>query len=370
MRAPHFAGLAAKVLARETAPVVPPRESARADAIRIIEQAIVQKARRKRRARWAAAGGVTFAIAASAALLLRAPHRAAALATPVVAAVGQPTGSGVRLLTSTGSEPLHSGSALPPGGRLVADANGGAALHLSTGTEIAIEHNANLTFNDAGPTEQFVLSEGSIQAHVAKLAAGQRFIVSTPDAEVEVRGTIFTVGIVDADANCGAGTRTRVAVSEGVVEVRSGGQSSFVHPGESWPAHCSASSASVAKADEPGRASSAPRSTTPGRALRGSAPSASVEPQTVASRLAEQNDLFAQGVAARRSGDSARAISAFDTLLSRYPGSALAESAAAERMRVLARVNPAAAQRAAREYLARYSQGFARRDAEAILAGP
>jgi hypothetical protein len=370
MRAPHFAGLAAKVLTRATPPVVPPRESERAEAIRLIEQAILQKARRKRRVRWAYAGGVALAVAASAALLLRAPQRAVALASPVVVAVGQPTGSGVRLLTSTGSEPLLSGSPLPPGGRLVADANGGAALHLSTGTEIAIEHNANLTFNDAGPTEQFVLSEGSIHAHVAKLAAGQRFIVSTPDAEVEVRGTRFTVGIVDADASCGAGTRTRVAVSEGVVEVRSGGLSSFVHPGESWPAHCSAGTATVAKTEEPGRTSSAPRAATPGGALRGSAPSASVEPVTVASRLAEQNDLFAQGVAARRSGDSARAISAFDTLLSRYPSSALAESATAERMRALAKANPMAAQRAAKEYLARYSQGFARRDAEAILAGP
>jgi len=370
MRAPHFASLAAKVLARATAPIAPPRESERAESIRLIEQAIRQKARRKRRVRWAYAGGVTLAFAASAALLLHAPRRAAAVANPVVVAVGQPTGSGVRLLTSMGSEPLRSGSPLPPGGRLVADAEGGAALHLSTGTEIAIEHNANLTFNDAGPTEQFVLSAGSIRAHVAKLAAGQRFIVSTPDAEVEVRGTVFTVGIVDADPACGAGTRTRVGVSEGVVEVRSGGLSSFVHPGESWPTHCSASTANLPKNEEPGRANAAPRAATQSSALRGSTPSASVEPVTVASRLAEQNDLFAQGVAARRAGDSARAISAFDTLLSRYPASALAESATAERMRVLAKADPATAQRAAKEYLARYAQGFARRDAEAILAGP
>jgi outer membrane protein assembly factor BamD (BamD/ComL family) len=101
-----------------------------------------------------------------------------------------------------------------------------------------------------------------------------------------------------------------------------------------------------------------------------SPPVASPEHLTLASKLAEQNDLFAQGVAARRAGDGTRAVAAFDLLLSRYPSSALAESAMAERMRVLSKASPGAGQRAAKEYLARYSQGFARHDAEAILAQP
>jgi hypothetical protein len=369
MNSPRFAGFVARLLSRAAPAPVTPSEADRARAIVLIEHALAQKARRRLRSRWLAGSAAALAVAAGILLLLRTPKHPPPV-NPVVV-IGRPMGSGARLMTSSGSEPLRSGSPLPPGGRLIADANGGAALRLSTGTEIAIEHDASLAFNDAGPTEHFVLSQGSIRAHVAKLTAGERFIVSTPDADVEVHGTVFGVAVVQPEGSCGAGTRTRVTVDEGVVEVRSGGRSSFVHPGEIWPANCGPTVASGVQLGEQRRSGHAPSSTA-GR-LASSVPdrpgSPSVaEPTLTASRLAEQNDLFSRGVAARREGDNARALAAFNALLDRYPGSALAESATAERMRVLAKTDRSAARRAAKEYLARYAQGFARPDAEAILA--
>ncbi|HWZ88418.1 MAG TPA: FecR domain-containing protein, partial [Polyangiaceae bacterium] len=315
-------------------------------------------------------------VAAAGIALLASSKGAHSPGLPAVVAILQPTGSGARLFTPSGSEPLRSGSPLPPGGHLVADAHGGAALRLSTGTEIAIEHDASLAFSDAGPTEHFVLSQGQIRAHVAKLGAGERFIVSTPDAEVEVHGTVFSVALAESDNTCGDGNRTRVTVDEGIVEVRAHGQSAFVHPGERWPANCAAAPAAAsaveavkAPAQRPAPAAVSASATALSRAGQ-DALSASPEPTTNASRLAQQNDLFSKGVTARRNGDTAGAVAAFDSLLSHYPASALTESAAAERMRALAPGNRDAARAAAKEYLARYPQGFARHDADAILAQP
>jgi hypothetical protein len=375
MNCPRFAGLAAQLLSRTAPAQAAAKESDRAQAILLIERALAQKARRRTRRRWTAAGGIAMAAAATFALLLRAPKHAGSSANPLVIAIGQPMGSGAQLLTSAGSEPLRSGSPLPTGGRLVADAHGGAALRLSTGTEIAIEHDASLAFSDAGPTEHFTLSQGSIRARVAKLGAGERFIVSTPDAEVEVRGTVFNLDVVQPDEACGAGTRTRVFVSEGIVEVRSSGQSSFVHAGQSWPDDCGRAEGAIVHHEstpEPKRRVALPSAVAPppSGAGHGDASALGVVSPSTASRLAEQNDLFSQGVAARRAGDSARAIAAFDTLLARYPSGALAESASVERMRVLAKTNHGAARRAAQEYLGRFGQGFARADAEAILVEP
>ena len=375
MNAPRLAGLAAKLLARATVATPVVAASDRDRAIARIEIALLHKARR-RRLRWAGGLVAAASVAAACVVWLAKPKVAHAPSSSTVVAIGDPTGSGARLFTGSGSEPLRSGSPLPPGGHLVADAHGGATLRLSTGTEIAIEHDASLAFSGAGPTEHFVLSEGAIRAHVAKLAAGDRFIVSTPDAEVEVRGTVFRVALAESDSACGDGNRTRVTVDEGVVEVRANGQSSLVHPGERWPASCAkaraaASSSEAAATPVPRRVAASAAGPTLAREVHAQAAQlAYAEPATNASRLAQQNDLFSKGITARRSGDTAGAVAAFDSLLSLYPSSALGESAAAERMRALSSTSHAAARSAAKEYLARFPQGFARHDADAILAQP
>ena len=381
MRSPYYARLAARLLAQAPQVSVPPSANQRNAAIAQIEVALRMKAKRRRQARFGAAV-VTFAAAAAAAAAVFVPRRPlpAPVASAVVTAVGNPSGSGARLLSSAGSEPLRSGSPLLPGGSLVANADGGAALRLSTGTEIAVEHDAHLVFSEAGPTEHFILSQGAMQAHVARLQPGQRFIISTPDADVEVHGTVFRVAVVEPNPGCGAGSRTRVEVLEGVVEVRAKGESSYVHPGERWPAVCAPSVAAAgsvvpeAEAPRPERAREALRSNARTRGLQRPGNSgkaiASAPVSEAARALAKaQNELFLQGISARRSGDSATALSRFQALQTQFPNSPLAESAAAERMRTLAPGNRAGAIRAAREYLARYPRGFAVPEADAILAG-
>jgi len=87
---------------------------------------------------------------------------------------------------------------------------------------------------------------------------------------------------------------------------------------------------------------------------------------TASSDLAVENDLFDKAMLAKRDGDMRGAVGYFDRLLSRYPDCPFAESAAAERLKLLAGYDHARAESAAREYLRRYPNGFARSDAEAV----
>ena len=79
--------------------------------------------------------------------------------------------------------------------------------------------------------------------------------------------------------------------------------------------------------------------------------------------------MFADAMAAKRRGDSGEALADFDRFLARYPSSPLAESATVERMRLLRSADSGRATAAARQYVGRYPNGFARAEAEAILAG-
>jgi outer membrane protein assembly factor BamD (BamD/ComL family) len=79
--------------------------------------------------------------------------------------------------------------------------------------------------------------------------------------------------------------------------------------------------------------------------------------------------MFARAVADKRRGQNAQAIADFDRFMAKYPGSPLAESATVERMRLLRSSDHARALSAAKQYLARYPAGFARAEAEAIVAG-
>jgi hypothetical protein len=225
-------------------------------------------------------------------------------------------------------------------------------LSFSTGSSVLLREGTDMTVSMEGLTQRLKLDTGYIELHVAKLAPDHRFIVGTPDSEVEVRGTRFTVGVVPADPGCGAGVRTRVAVTEGVVVVRHSGTEDRVAVGEQWPGGCIR-----AAADAPGM-------TVKQATGAGAAPS-------TGSSLADQNDLFAVAAVAKRRGDVRGALAGLDRFLTLYPASPLAESASVERMRVLQTMGSPRLPASARDYLARYPNGFAHAEAEAIVSeGP
>ncbi|HEX8791845.1 MAG TPA: FecR domain-containing protein [Polyangiaceae bacterium] len=363
MNTPLYARIASKLLARqERTSASPPTAANRAAAISAIEQAIAARARSRRRNRWLASLAVAATVAlAAAGAVHEMRHRSQPLAssptvpsTPAAAGEAQVVGYAVAgaasVVSSGGSAPLSERRMLPAGSRVVTPPGGHVMLAFATGTDVALGEAADMTIAEEGVTQALRLDHGSLDLHVAKLSADQRFLVETPDAEVEVRGTAFKVSLVPPDAACGAGTPTRVTVGEGVVVVRHAGVESRVETGQQWPSGC----AQPVAATRPASGSSA------ARALGSVAP---------ASSLGEQNDMFADAMAAKRRGDSGEALADFDRFLARYPASPLAESATVERMRLLRGADPGRAAVAARQYLGRYPNGFARAEAETILGG-
>jgi TolA-binding protein len=87
---------------------------------------------------------------------------------------------------------------------------------------------ARYTRVQAPPDDVLRLDDGTIVLEVAPLPSGERFRVTTEDAEVEVRGTRFQV-------SASRGKLTGVTVASGRVEVRSaGGGRVVLDPGDEW----------------------------------------------------------------------------------------------------------------------------------------
>jgi hypothetical protein len=388
----RYARLAAQALLEEPAGVKPPGAEARARAGEAIAEAIRESARAPRRGGWspgwmAAAAAVALATAAGiVGARSTGPARGVALGAVATAVHGR-----ARVTSGDRERPLAEGAALGKGDRAVVDDDSALSLALPTGTRLLLQHGADLFVVEQGPAQVFHLARGAVRADVAKLHDGERFVVETDDAEVEVRGTSFVVETADPDPACGDGARTRVVVSEGVVTVRTAGVEQRVAAGERWPAACTASTgapppesvdpsppegvapaapappiatSSAARAARPARAPATPTGATSATPAppTAAAPSASL----LASQLREQNALFASALSAKRRGDTAGALRDLDALLNGYPTGPLDENARAERMRLLSDDD---AVRAAREYLSRYPHGYAHAEAEAIVFG-
>jgi ferric-dicitrate binding protein FerR (iron transport regulator) len=341
--------LAARALSKQAERPRPAPADARASAIGAMAQAVRARHRRRRFRRGAGA----LALAATIALGISFGRGAFDHGVRTVAHVPPAASAmfvrGAPMVVRDGARTtLSNGHPLESGDRVVAPPGSRTTVALPNGTSVAVQDQSELVFASAGPHVVFELSSGAIHADVAKLQPNERFILRTGDAEVEVHGTSFDVLRVTPDPSCGNGTSTRVNVREGVVAVRAGGVETFVRANESWPvcAPQPIASESDTGAMAASRPVSGPKST-----------------------LAAENDLFEKAIGRKRAGDTSGAIAACDELLTRFPSSHLAQSAYGERMRLLRSVDKARAKAAARDYLRRYPNGFARKDAELVLAG-
>lgn len=360
MNVPRYAALAAKLLRQRLAPGqvgVGDRER----GVKTIERALGARARRTR-LRW-------LGVAAAAAVAVLGWRVLAPSGQTMASAVSirvSPVGQGAALRIGEKELQLREQATISPGQAIATPSGGGASVRLSTGTELALGSDSSVRVESGGPTERFSLSRGRLTVSVAKLAKGQRFIVDTPDAQVEVRGTRFELNVVGAAEPCGGGKRTRLSVSEGVVEVRSAGSVARVGAGESWPADCVRPRA-VAPADAAAPAA-APVAASPSPAPVAVASPPAPSRVTAEVPLSRQNDLFAEAVALRRRGDVSGALHSYQELISQFPSSPLAQNALVERMRLLA--SAPSGREEARRYLARYPKGFAVEEARRLADAP
>jgi hypothetical protein len=244
------------------------------------------------------------------------------------------------VLASNGEvQPLLVGQQWRVGERLRSDALP-IALNGADGTTLEVDPRSELQLVRADVERWFRLARGAVSAHVTKLKAGERFVIATSDAEVEVRGTRFQVTVVPADEACGQGVVTRVAVTEGVVVVRSRGAEARVEAGHHWPVGCPERTVSTV-VPVPERPTVSARHA-PARALSTSTSSKSTSSESIsASTLATENDLFSAALKAGRAGDRREAVELLDVLLVRFPNSPLKQSAESARAKLSESIPPA-----------------------------
>jgi ferric-dicitrate binding protein FerR (iron transport regulator) len=120
-------------------------------------------------------------------------------------------------------------------------------------TSIKPSNDARFERTREGAVEVVTLATGALDVTVRPLAQGERFVVRTGDAEIDVRGTAFRV---EADR----GKIRGVVVAQGTVEVRYAGFSAVIPAGGSWKASADAptSAPKPAETASPSAAPSAP----------------------------------------------------------------------------------------------------------------
>ncbi|WP_437753862.1 FecR domain-containing protein [Sorangium sp. So ce1389] len=206
------------------------------------------------------------------------------------------------------------------------------------------------------------LMDGTLDVAVRPLAAGERFIVRTTDAEVEVRGTVFRV---EAER----GHIRGVAVSEGSVEVRYAGFSATILSGGSWRATGGAGAAPPSGAvllPAPSAAPDAGAALPPGEPSEASVARPRAAPSAASSNSPAARE-FAEAMRALRQGDYARSAAQLEAFSAAHPGDARADEADYLRAIALQRAGRTAeAAAAARRYLATRPQGAHRAEAKKI----
>jgi len=399
MTSPKLARAAAKLLAEEELDAHDPSKKERDRTVDAIRTELSRRAARGRRRRWAfplvgiAAAVTLLGVAASspstwsrrapvsvASPIATAPARTAA--APPNADVVADAVRGTVFVEENGERvPLRSAAVVARGAKVVA-MDGEAILVLRSGSKVDVEHATVAFLIEENETELIDVERGAVTSTVTKRGPTQRFLVRTPDAEVEVRGTVFRVSRLE-DPQCGL--QTRVHVDEGRVVVRAGQDGATLEPGGEWVSRC---------VGAPVPAAPSPATAPPARPLNGAATGTSppnanpalaapvpaaaanfVDPATAStfapnapagSELAAQNALFADAMSSKARGDTASALTSLEFLLQKYPRTPLREAAEAQRMKLVATTDPARAVGLAQGYLLHYPHGFARADAEKI----
>lgn len=171
-------------------------------------------ARLPQRSRLAPRLPITWISTAAAALVLIALgwwslHRSRqAPAWTVVAMTGE-----AQLLVDGEIRPLRVRDDVVTGQSLHLMAAGSVRLRAADGSTLDLGDAARVTVVQAGAFERrLVLEQGRVQALVATLRTGERFVLQTLQVEVTVIGTRFTVTVADQ--------ATSVAVDEGIVSVQ------------------------------------------------------------------------------------------------------------------------------------------------------
>ena len=344
-------------------------------AARIVVQnrQLAQRSLSRRRQVWWVAAAALLGSLSLLWVLERTPSAlpgTASQATPASARLvaGEASLSQQGVLLPLGASPFDVSGEAPI---LVTRADQAAEVRLSSDTAVKVEGASEVGLDrrqtaTGGFEEHVRLRAGSVALRVPKLGERGKVAVETPDSWIEVHGTQFSVRWVQ---RAPLAPFTEVKVKEGKVLVRSReGASRFLGAGEEWRSSAEQPIAAAPPAAPP------PIATVPPAAPpKAPAPVAVVPeppPAVSASELAAQNRLLEGAELARKSGMPALALERLDTLMQRYPKAELAHNAHVQRFRLLWSMGRRAeSMSAARQYLERYPEGFARDEAQRYASG-
>ena len=213
-------------------------------------------------------------------------------------------------------------TALRPEGLLETSNEGGARIKAGGGLEIDLLENTKVILDQldgAGVSPALRLERGGVRC-VIEHRSGRTFSVVTAAARVLDVGTTFSVSVDNGEG----GPRTFVHVEEGEVLVQFAGGERRISAAQSWMSASEPSNTAVvakpssAPAAEPAASSGRPRDLV------------KRPPQT----LEAETKLLRSGLASEQKGDLQGAVTAFETLVARYPESQLAPDARAALSRV------------------------------------
>ena len=231
-------------------------------------------------------------------------------------------------------------------------------ISVRTVTTVSPEGPARFTRSEVDGSDIVTLLDGGVSFSVRHLAPGERFLVKTSDAEVEVRGTMFRVEAADERLQ-------RVSVAEGKVEVRFRGSVYPLSAGELWSRPIESAPLMPTSSTSPKVASSSSITAMKQRAIE-------ARPATSA-KAARENSAgeLAEGVGLMRRGDYGAAADRLDTFSTSHPDDDRSEDAAFLVIVAMQRAgrHPEAVT-AAKRYVARYPSGYRRDEAEAVIAAP
>ncbi len=172
--------------------------------------------------------------------------------------------------------------------------------------------------------QAYQLNAGRVDISLPRVVGEQRSLqVRTPNALVEVRGTVFSVEVTRSDD----GPVTTVQVTRGSVAVNAGSEVLMLKAGQSWSSFQSPPAPAPAAV---GTAAAARENENENESARDGKP----EARPRISNLAEQNRLFGRALRARERGEHAHAVRLFDEFIRSYPNSPLLTTARSQRHNV------------------------------------
>jgi len=344
-------------------------EARRRIALQATTRVILEEARRKRRVRW------FFGSAAAAAMLAllgagwhefeaRRASRSHMASSQVKASAELRVTAGVVVTTRPGhEETVSAGGRIPISEgeeiRTAPDGQGLLALPLGVSVELGFATKARVDV--ARAVEQRIrLDLGNVEVSVPTPGGPRTVAIATPDAEVVVHGTVFSVNVERAEP--APSTITSVNVTRGSVLVVHRGEQQLITAGGRW------SSVAVKATDSPQVPNeAAPSTEIPQSQERPQSPMVN-RAQARRGALADQNRLFQAALDARKAGDDVAVLRNLDELLARFPGTALEQDVQLTRIRTLKRLGRIdEAAREAGRYLKTHPDGPAQDEVRRIL---